>query len=306
MNTQTRLSASRLIVMTLVCLMAVCLAACGGDDEEETTAEEILSIDTTPVTFTTGEKGTYYLYDYTIGEELVGAHVFTTKWSGDKIAVNLRRGRHKLLWITGIHNNIPIEHPSSVAQTLHGTHYYAEGDSIVWYDNELDFGFGVRYCEQDIYVTDHIPLTQPILFTRATSCVQIMSTDFSPLLDMADGDELFGVGSIVVSPFVKTMSLMGKDFKVINGGTSGNIFVKNIPESGYSCVTAVTRLFLCPKDGLQDVEVQCSVFDKGGNIIPTTTLPKISIKRGYTTHLEGPLFSGSTSDWKVLMYRLDR
>ena len=34
MNTQTKLSASRLIVMTLACLMAVCLTACGGDDED--------------------------------------------------------------------------------------------------------------------------------------------------------------------------------------------------------------------------------------------------------------------------------
>lgn len=290
--------------MTLACFMVVCFTACGGDDN--LSADDTLSIDSTPVSFAPGEEGIFFLYDYTTAGKFVGAHKFTTKWFKEEITVNLRRGRHKLLWVTGVNNSTPMEYPESIDYTRHGTFYYSDGDSIVWYDNNLPIGFGVRYCEQEINVTDHIMNSQPISFLRAESCVQIMSTDFSPLLDMADGDELFGVGSIVVSPFVKTMSLMGKDFKVINGGTPGNIFVKNIPESGHSCVTAVTRLLLCPKDGLQDVEVQCSIFDKGGNIIPTTTLPKISIKRGYTTHLEGPLFSGSTSDWKVLMYRLDR
>ena len=36
MNTQTKLSASRLIVITLACFMAVCLVGYGGDDDELT------------------------------------------------------------------------------------------------------------------------------------------------------------------------------------------------------------------------------------------------------------------------------
>ncbi len=290
--------------MTLACFMVVCFTACGGDDN--LSADDTLSIDSTPVSFAPGEEGIFFLYDYTTAGKFVGAHKFTTKWFKEEITVNLRRGRHKLLWVTGVNNSTPMEYPESIDYTRHGTFYYSDGDSIVWYDNNLPIGFGVRYCEQEINVTDHIMNSQPISFLRAESCVQIMSTDFSPLLDISSDNDPFGIGTIVVSPYVKSVSLMGDNFVTINGGLSGNVFIKNVSENESSCVTAVTSMMLCPTDGLQNMNIMCTIFDKDGNVIPTTDLPKISIKRGYTTHLEGPLFSGSTSDWKVLMYRLDR
>ena len=42
MNTRSRLSANRLIVMTFACLMAVCLAACGEDDDNDNPENKIL------------------------------------------------------------------------------------------------------------------------------------------------------------------------------------------------------------------------------------------------------------------------
>ena len=94
-NTQTKLSARRLIKMTLACLMAVCLAACGGDDEP--TVDELLSDKTTPVTFEL-PQGDYYMFDYS-GSRYVGSDTIHVDRSC-KFEAELRQGKHHIIWIS--------------------------------------------------------------------------------------------------------------------------------------------------------------------------------------------------------------
>ena len=58
---------------------------------------------------------------------------------------------------------------------------------------------------------------------------------------------------------------------------------------------------LCPLNGLDNIQLIAETYDKDGNSIPATILPLFSLRRGYTTILCGPLFSGTTSDWSVTM-----
>ena len=66
-----------------------------------------------------------------------------------------------------------------------------------------------------------------------------------------------------------------------------------------------SQYILCPINGLDNIQLTAEVYDKDGNPISTTTLPKFNLRRGYTTILRGPLFSGSTSDWTVTMKQYD-
>lgn len=308
MRTKSFLSASRLAVMVLACVFTFGFTACGGDDDgDERSIDDLLSVDTTPVSFTPGEEGIFYLFDYTQGGQLVDNHIFTVKWFKEEITVNLRRGKHRLLWVTGIHNE---DSKGFDGMSWHGIHYYPENDELHWYDDEISSTHGIRYYEQDITVTDHIPTAQPIIFTRATSMVLISSTDSSPLVELPNGDERKEIGTLIVTPRIASMSLMGNGFTLLSDGFSYGVVytgreIENAMPVGSPYITAASPLILCPKNGLSDIEVKCTVSGKDGQTITTTPLPKISLRRGYVTYMEGPLFSGKTSDWNVTLYSLD-
>ncbi len=295
--------ASRMSVIVLACMFAVVLVSCESDTpeistdgtpEEEGSIDDVLSIGITPMSFSTEEKGTYYLFDYTPGGQFIGAYTFVAKGYGAEFAVDLRRGRHKLLWIKGIYGWVNDEGIYSwYPYDPHGIHYDAGKKELVWNDDEVSYTDGVVCCELNITVTDHRKPTMPLTFLPVTGCMHVLSTDLSQSVDLPKGEEARKIGTINIGKRVKTMSLMGKGYTLAENGGSVPVFVNK-----YRTVYSYSDM-LCPLGGLDDVQASCDIKDEYGQTIPTTLLPKFSIRRGYTTHLEGPLFSGNTSDWKI-------
>ena len=298
--------ASRMSVIVLACMFVTVLVSCESDTpeiftdgtpEEEGSIDDVLSIDITPMSFSTEEREAFYLFDYTPGGQFVGMERVIPKWNnGEELVVNvdLRRGKHKLLWITGI-CNLESGGVDWWSGKKHGVHYEPENKELVWYDDEVQFSRDLTYCEMNIEVTDHKQPAKPLTFLPATCNLDILSTDLSSSIDLPKEEEYWEkIGTININKRIKTMSLTGKGYTLSEEGVPGSAFVVY---KGY--VSAVNPIMLCPFGGLNDVQVTCEIKNKQGQIIPTTPLPVISLRRGYDTSIEGPLFSGRTSDWKV-------
>lgn len=305
--------ASRMSVIVLVCMFVAFIASCESDSpeipidgtpEEEGSIDDVLSIDITPMSFSTEEREAFYLFDYTPGGQFVGMERVVPKWyNGEEfvVDVDLRRGKHKLLWITGI-CNLESEGVDWWSGKKHGVHYDPEKKELVWYDDEVSSSRELTYCELNIEVTDHKQPIKTLTFLPATSYLRVVGTDLlSQPIDLPKGDSWEEVGTLNISKRIKTMSLTGKGYTLAEEGISGLFYAC---EGSY--VIAGTPLMLCPFGGLNDVQVTCNIKNKQGQIIPTTLLPNISLRRGCDTSLEGPLFSGRTSDWKVTIYPYER
>ena len=85
-------------LLALTCIFTFALAACGDDDEPS--VDELLSEETTPIEFELTDfeyYDKYYLFDYA-GNRYVGADTI----SRSKFTINLRQGKHHLIWMKGV------------------------------------------------------------------------------------------------------------------------------------------------------------------------------------------------------------
>jgi hypothetical protein len=299
-----------LILAVFVCVSFIGINSCGDDslDSEEDSIDEVLSIDTTPVSFIYDEltfhsDGLLYLFDYTPGGQLVSTSTFEVRAVRDgKITVNLRRGKHKLLWMTGICNNAPDGYDYWTGDR-HGTHFDPATKELFWYDDYSSSGSVVYYREQNITVTDHvssIPLNQ---FLPTTCSLRVLSKDIVPAVGLSTGDGFEKeIGTLKIGKRVKTMSLTGKHYTLIDSAAYGVVYARAVIENSKpidTCVVAFSPSLLCPVGGLSNIPITCEVKDKNGDIVPTTAFPNQTLKRGYVTSLEGFLFSGKPSGWRV-------
>ena len=308
--------AMRLIWMAFMYISFVGINSCGGDllESEDDSIDEVLSIDTTPMSFTYEEltfqnDGLLYLFDYTPGGQLVGTSTFEIRAVLDgKITANLRRGKHKLLWMTGICNNTPDGYDYWTGDR-HGTHFDPATKELVWYDDYSSSWPVVYYQEQDITVTDHvssIPLNQ---FLPTTCSLRVLSKDIVPAVGLSTGDGFEKeIGTLKIGKRVKTMSLTGKHYTLIDSAAYGVVYARAVIENSKpidTCVVAFSPSLLCPVGGLSNIPITCEVKDKNGDIVTTTAFPNQTLKRGYITSIEGTLFSGKPSGWKVTQYKYD-
>ena len=281
MNTLTKLSASRLIVMTLACLMAVCLTACGGDDDEPT-VDELLSEETTPIDFVLQDFGyhdKYFLFDYA-GGRYVGSDTITKS----ECKLNLRQGKHHLIWMK--------------AQYGGNVGFNPENKMFATYDNSVGkTAIDVAYSEMDMEIT---PYLMPV---KAVVCDKHFTVIASQLVievsDMDRWDDLhikpideYAELKVVGFPTVKSISWYGNGYEIEDryDGIYTNIYDDTIELST-----------ICPTSGLDNIQVNVELWNTNGNKIPTTKLPTFSMRRKFTTVLRGPLFSGNTRDWTVEM-----
>ena len=320
MNTQTKLSASRLIVMTLACLMAVCLAACGGDDDEPT-VDELLSEETTPIDFQLADYyryDKYYLFDYA-GSRYIGSDTI----SSNKCSKELRQGKHHLLWIKGIEDDVVRDWRRYGNEYYGGigVHYNPSEKTIInfsGYDSDYD---KVMYAELDMEVTPYLVPTRKVeLANYVSGSIQVEITDMSDDVEQPrdmTSDEGYNyssmykysrplVGTINGYPVIQEVSLTGDKYIRNEEDNSSNIILQYYGDGIGGREFYIKRLStFCPKSGLHDIQLTATVVDKNGNSLPTTSLPRCSMQRGYTTVLRGPLFSGSTADWVVTMEPYD-
>jgi len=301
MKNNTYFSASRQALLVLVCIIAHGFAACGGDDEP--TVDELLSDKTTPVTFQL-PQGDYYMFDYS-GSRYVGSDTIHVDWSG-KCEIELRQGNHNILWVR--HGDDGREY-AGIIYDVASRRFLHHGES-----QDLSFGWS------EISVSPYLLPTQEVELEYLTATLQIEPTDELPFTPVDKGSYVYegvsavglsyryiGVGKFTGLPTVQSVS--ANDGKCVWDSETGECVIaavgvfyskeqKLIVYPKYDVARFMT---ICPKEGMNNIQLATQVFDNDNKIVPTIAIPTFSMQRGYTTILRGPLFSGSTADWTVKM-----
>lgn len=274
--------------------------------KEEPSIDELLSEQTTPVTFTP-LHGKNYVFDYA-GSHFVGSDTISAGWNSE-IALDLRQGRHRLLWLRELDGN---DDPNfRDGQYISGVHFDPQKMEITSYETNCACG-NLSYASTEVNVTEYLLPTRKLTYQSLTSDIVFDIIDSSPLVstDFQIGYSWAKIGTVSGFPAVRSISLEGKDY-IKSETFSKDVYSRelsydkglvlrpgDLPAIG---VGLWVQNILCPLNGLDDIQLTAEVHDRNGNPIPTTPLPKFSIRRGFATRLRGPLFSGSTSDWEVKM-----
>ncbi|MBR1519834.1 MAG: hypothetical protein IJ635_01175 [Bacteroidaceae bacterium] len=323
-------------VLVLAC--AVTFTSCSKNDDEPS-VDELLSKETTPIDFEITNFNWGYeamLFDYA-GNNYIGSDTL----SRDKKTIDLRQGKHHLIWMDGLKKD-GVSSSWYKDELLSwkytsGSHFDPITRTVTTY---TDYGAErpVRYYEKDFEVYPYLMPVQKVEYNQyLTAEAYIYITDTHPNLPMpAKGEENYPferfeeVGKMTGFPHIKMVSLdnnryemMEKEYEHViytcdmgtywnwHGGYDPNwhdkydLFDYDNAPSGFVMTDVTGYQMLCPKDGLNNIQLTTEVHDIDGAPIPTTKLPKFSIRRGYTTVLRGPLYSGSTSDWTVEMVPYD-
>lgn len=298
MKARTFSFASRLAVLALA---VISFASCSKDKDEEPSIDEILSEETTPITFEL-PTGNVTLFDYA-GNRFIESDTFKIQSrNGDSRTLELRQGKHKLLWFVGLDVK-KVNEQDDFADVVH---YDPQSKSVYATLPYVSTTLDLRYCQKEIEIFPYLMPTQKLTFQPLTASIKFNITDSSPLVNQGK-KSYTAIGEIKGVPAVVSMGITTGEYK------RDEQLEKNfIPPLGiyaiYNSVTGKQNIEaheylkpLCPFNGIDNIQLIPDVKDDNGRSIPTTTLPKISLRRGYTTVLTGPLFSGSTSDWTVTM-----
>ena len=300
------ISAIRMTTFMLMCMCAVCLTSCGGDDD--LSIDEILSQETTPIDFQLAEYNNwydkYFLFDYA-GSSYVGSDTV----SSYKCTINLRQGKHRLLWMKGIDKE-----PKYGKNYSYGLHYDPQEKTVTNYGGSR---YLVQYAEVELEVTPYLmPVQQIRPSNYIDGAIELKITDMSEELEQPrdrSGDEDYDpvsqyrytrpvVGTVSGFPNVSKVSLTGNDYtREAVDGSSDILLQYKYDQTDKREFYGGSYVVLCPKSGIDNILLTVDMKDKNGKHIPTTALPRCSVQRGYATVLRGPLFSGSTSDWTVTM-----
>lgn len=283
-------STSRLIAMALTSTLVLSFTSCGGDDDS---TDDILSNETTPIDFEFSGFSYYYgtdniLFDYA-GNSFVGSDTI----SKSSCTLNLRQGKHKLIWLNGLwptHSWIT----DIDGENRYGIYYDPITKSISNYYPDGNTDHIIVYCEKDLEVAHYLLPVQKVEYKHITCELNVEVTDDARWLTWIPS-QTGPKGRIIGVPSIKSVSLDNNKYALNDVKLSSDSISRY--ESNYQ-----RRFFmLCPTDGLDNIQPIAEIIDKNGNAIPTTSIPKISLRRGYTTTVRGPLLSGSSSDWTVTM-----
>jgi len=312
-------------VLALACTTFLSLVSCGGDDEgtgagtgtntpQPRPSESELSEETTPVKFETG-YGNRFFFDYGGGEYL-GSDTLTKGWG---TTYDLRQGMHHLVWLKDLDKNgFYIDAPEGYG---YGVHYNPVKRVVKLYDfDDLTTEYPtypketcipcVQCAEMDLQVYPTLLPTQKVNFTHLTCGISITATDMTsglakPELNPNPNSGTYTepvVGEVTI-PYIYSLSLKDNSIEKDERVSKIRTYAKNWDPQTllYENIGIMVggAVMLCPPEGMQNIQIKARVYDRNGKDIPTTPLPAISVKRGYTTVLEGPLFSGTQSDWKV-------
>ena len=294
MNTKTFLFVSRMALPALACIFTLGFTACGGDDDEPS-VDERLSEETTAITFNLMKKGRHILFDYA-GNRLVRADTIDVEYSDQKIqTIDLRQGKHRLLWMRGL---LFSEGIYDEVVFIASPYYDVKSGTVKCQDNDyrLQLNYPLpQYFIKEMDVTPYLMPEQKVEYQLL--CTQInlrLSCDF-PI----DDDVSMSVSGI---PFVKEVGIennrytLGVNKEVISATTFQGSGVQ-----GRYNLALFGKNILCPKDGLDNVQLNYEVTRNGAKIY-SASLPPISLKRGYKTTISGPLVGGQPGDFTVEMH----
>lgn len=294
---------------TALLLLAGAAWSCSSNDE----VEEMLSKETTPVTFLVDAMTTPIFFDYTEGWRYIGSD--TVKSTSSKTSVttlNLHQGKHNIIAVKGVSTSEDVQatciHFNPDAKTfslqtiyksykdLYGEDYPYDEDMYYESANRNDAFYWHRQLEVSPYL---LPEQQPD-FQPVTATLRVTVTDYNNK-DIMPGQIFQWSGFITDIPVVEEVGIENNKFyKLRKKPHQWNVGLSRQGEYGMYPST-YQHITLCPLEGLHDITLSCTMTDEHGQAVPTTPLPAFSLRRGYTTVLRGPLFSGSAYDWTVEM-----
>lgn len=288
MKTKTFLSASRLAVMALACIFS--FTACGGDDEEPT-VDELLSEETTPITFDLTKRGAHFLFDYA-GSSLVGSDTIEIEYNFQKSqTIDLRQGKHRLLWLRGLSKSQDIWD----RERFYACPYYdIKSGTVKVLDDDywlaLDYPLP-QYAVKEIEVTPYLMPEQKIEYQLL--CAQIYIS-FSCDIPTDDDVSL----SVYGIPFVKEVGIEDNRYTMGNANNEAVHATTFQGAQGRYNLALFSKNILCPKGGIDNVQLRYEVT-RNGSVIYSASLPVISLQRGHETTISGPLIDGEMADFTV-------
>lgn len=311
MKAKTFFPASRLAALALATITVFTFSACSGDDDEPS-VDDILSTETTPIEFRFPEYDRYFMFDYAgnnyVGSDSVEAYGCT---------LDLRQGKHRLIWFKSLdYEDISVDWQYGGPKYNIGVHYNPSDKTLTNYSESGNVS-KMAYSDKELEVSPYLLPTQQVHFDKyATGSISVRVTDtaqnanFEKRTSTAEVDEwsyISYIGIVKGFPSVRTVSIANGDSKIdkesFNSAISTHVHYTKYHENvryEISDISAEVNI-LCPLNGINDIQLTAELNDSHGNLIPTTALPKCSLRRGYTTVLRGPLFSGSSADWTVTM-----
>lgn len=331
MQQQISKLASSLAVLALACATVVTVASCGGGDDDNlpevanpsggndnpgggnTPGGNTLSDETTPIDFALNDfrrsDYSYCLFDYA-GSAYVGTDTITKASQ----TVKLRQGNHHLIFINGLHPSSQFYYNEWLG-FYRGLHYDPVAMTVDNCSEYIGNVQNIAYSEMDLEVTKYLMAPQQVGCNNyVVSRLYIQITDQPNLSELPEWNPSSSadykvIGTLTGFPVVTSVSLKDSDYKtkanddfligVVEELHYGD-YVNGMPTDEIVVVIDEVET-LCPLEGLNDIQLAVSIEDKNGRPIATTPLPKFSMRRGCSTILQGPLFSGSTSDWTVTM-----
>ena len=275
MKTKTSFPLRLPVLLALTYVPMLAFNACSDNDGDEPTIDEQLSEETTPIEFELLDYDPYeeyVLFDYA-GNRYVGSDTITCS----KCTLDLRQGKHHLLWMKG-------QYGESIG--------FNPEDKTINVENRTCIN--IPYYEMDLEVT---PYLMPVKKIQCKNEKVIPCCDL--IIDATDIDEAWETLNIKIVdnifymkvtgfPTVRTISWDGSSYQLED--RYDGIYL------GGSELSTV-----CPARGFDNIQVNTEIWNVRDELIPTTQLPKFNLRQGYITTLRGPLFSGNTSDWTVTM-----
>lgn len=298
MGTNRIHAAYRLSILTLVCFISFTFTACSGEDDEAS-VDELLSEETTPITFDLTKKGRHILFDYA-GSRLVGSDTIDVEYSDQKLqTIDLRQGKHRLLLMRGL---LFAEGIDDEVVFVASPYYDVNSRTVKCqdYDYRLQLNYPLpQYYIKEIEVTPYLMPEQKVEYKLLCAQIRLhLTCDFS-----LDDDVSLAVSGI---PFVKEVGIDDNRYTL---GDVNNEVIHATTFQGYGVkdrynLALFSKDILCPKDGLDNVQLHYEVT-KNGSIIYSGILPTVSLQRGYETTISGPLIGGQTGDFTVETHTYD-
>ena len=286
-------------------LVLMGMSSCSGDGGE--VVDDVMSQETTPVTFALGKDWSHVLFDYTDGGTYIGSDTIHNSKEAQEV-VKLRQGKHQLLWVKGL-TTAPYNPDYRFFSS--GVHFMRESNTFFFhsreladYDNEAfiehDLRYPVYYWKKSLEVSPYLLPVQEPNYVAVTATIELMTEDINP-------SAFIESGTITGIPVVTEVGMDDGRCKISDVKAQQSIYFQigyNEHEdepSDYDVIMKGYRRFhvLCPLDGLNDIQLVVSSTNSEGQTVVTLQLPKCSIRRGYVTRLVGPLF-GTANEWMTI------
>ena len=282
MKTNISNSVSRQAVLALSACMFMGFTACSSDDPS---VDELLSDKTTPVTFEL-RKGTHFMYDYA-GSHYVGGDTIRVSKNGE-VKRDLRQGQHSILWLND---------PYYDEGNLYGMHFDADRKMLIRNGEYPDLNHSIWYAVSEVNVSEYLLPTQTLTYSTPMSAIFLYVEDADRYPGAVD-KEFLQIGVLKGYPNVVSVSLTGNEYE---RRESVDLPIYYYPKSkNMQIIGADGSVFMCPKEGLDNIQLVIEIKDQNGTVISTSELPKMSFRRGKSISLQGTLFSGKSSDWKEI------